>query len=190
MEVRELVAGSLARGRADRAVSSQDRRGLDELRQRAASTLAAAMRARASRGRGRGCRSIGCSRCKGFGTVVTGTLWRDAFARTTSWCCCRGAAGEGSRPAGARGAARRGARRPACRRQSRRRGGRRRRARQHARARRQRSSPRASSMPSIELLAGARPLRHGARVRFHQGTAELLGRVALASTGGRRAIAR
>jgi selenocysteine-specific elongation factor len=32
---------------------------------------------------------------------------------------------------------------------------------------------------NIELLASAKPLRHGARVRFHQGTRELLGRVAL-----------
>ena len=31
----------------------------------------------------------------------------------------------------------------------------------------------------IELLKSARPLRHGARVRFHQGTREMLGRVAL-----------
>ena len=31
----------------------------------------------------------------------------------------------------------------------------------------------------LELLASARALKHGARVRFHQGTAELLGRVAL-----------
>ena len=31
----------------------------------------------------------------------------------------------------------------------------------------------------VELLASARPLKHGARVRFHQGTAELLARVAL-----------
>jgi selenocysteine-specific elongation factor len=32
----------------------------------------------------------------------------------------------------------------------------------------------------VELLPGARPLRHGARVRLHQGTSELFGRVALA----------
>lgn len=32
---------------------------------------------------------------------------------------------------------------------------------------------------TLEPLASARPLKHGARVRFHQGTAELLGRVAL-----------
>ena len=31
----------------------------------------------------------------------------------------------------------------------------------------------------VELLESARRLRHGARVRFHQGTAEILGRVAL-----------
>jgi selenocysteine-specific elongation factor len=31
----------------------------------------------------------------------------------------------------------------------------------------------------VEVIAGARPLKHGARVRFHQGTAEILGRVAL-----------
>ena len=32
---------------------------------------------------------------------------------------------------------------------------------------------------TLEVLPGAKPLRHGARVRFHQGTAEILGRVAL-----------
>jgi selenocysteine-specific elongation factor len=32
---------------------------------------------------------------------------------------------------------------------------------------------------AIELLPSARPLRHGARVRFHQGTSELLGRIAI-----------
>jgi selenocysteine-specific elongation factor len=33
----------------------------------------------------------------------------------------------------------------------------------------------------VELLPGARPLKHGARVRVHQGTSELVGRVALSS---------
>ena len=32
---------------------------------------------------------------------------------------------------------------------------------------------------TLELLPDAKPLKHGARVRFHQGTAEILGRVAL-----------
>jgi selenocysteine-specific elongation factor len=31
----------------------------------------------------------------------------------------------------------------------------------------------------VELLPGAKPLKHGARVRFHQGTAEIMGRVAI-----------
>jgi selenocysteine-specific elongation factor len=34
----------------------------------------------------------------------------------------------------------------------------------------------------VELLPSAKPLRHGARVRFHQGTSELLGRVAISGT--------
>jgi len=33
----------------------------------------------------------------------------------------------------------------------------------------------------VELLGGARALRHGARLRFHQGTSEVLGRVAVSS---------
>ena len=37
---------------------------------------------------------------------------------------------------------------------------------------------------TIELLDDARPLKHGARVRFHQGTSELLGRAALAGARG------
>jgi selenocysteine-specific elongation factor len=35
----------------------------------------------------------------------------------------------------------------------------------------------------LDLLADAPPLKHGSRVRFHHGTAEILGRVALASEG-------
>ena len=34
----------------------------------------------------------------------------------------------------------------------------------------------------IELLPGARPLRHGARVRMHHGTSEVLGRVSIGAT--------
>ena len=34
---------------------------------------------------------------------------------------------------------------------------------------------------AVDLLADAKPLRHGARVRFHQGTSELMGRIALAA---------
>jgi selenocysteine-specific elongation factor len=42
---------------------------------------------------------------------------------------------------------------------------------------------------SVDLLDDARPLKHGARVRFHQGTSEVLGRVALAGRGATGAIA-
>ena len=38
----------------------------------------------------------------------------------------------------------------------------------------------------IEVVAGGRPLKHGARVRFHQGTGEVLGRAALVGAGCRR----
>jgi selenocysteine-specific elongation factor len=36
----------------------------------------------------------------------------------------------------------------------------------------------------LDVLAGARPLRHGARVRFHHGTGETLGRVAVSKVLG------
>jgi len=38
----------------------------------------------------------------------------------------------------------------------------------------------------IDLLPDAKPLRHSARVRFHHGTTELLGRVALAGEATER----
>ncbi|HET7216865.1 MAG TPA: selenocysteine-specific translation elongation factor [Vicinamibacterales bacterium] len=44
---------------------------------------------------------------------------------------------------------------------------------------------------SLDVLAEARPLRHGARVRFHHGTTELLGRVAVSgprAAGSDRAL--
>ena len=42
----------------------------------------------------------------------------------------------------------------------------------------------------VEVLPGAKPLKHGARVRFHQGTAEVLGRVALIRPGSSAAAGR
>jgi selenocysteine-specific elongation factor len=36
----------------------------------------------------------------------------------------------------------------------------------------------------VEVLPGAKPLKHGARVRFHQGTVEILGRVAVMGPAG------
>jgi selenocysteine-specific elongation factor len=40
----------------------------------------------------------------------------------------------------------------------------------------------------LELLPGVRPLRHGARIRFHQGTTEVLGRVAVAAIRGAEGV--
>ena len=37
---------------------------------------------------------------------------------------------------------------------------------------------------TIDLLPDAKPLRHGARIRFHQGTCEVMGRVALSALSG------
>ncbi|MEO5895714.1 MAG: selenocysteine-specific translation elongation factor [Vicinamibacterales bacterium] len=37
---------------------------------------------------------------------------------------------------------------------------------------------------AIEMLGDGKPLKHGTRVRFHHGTAELLGRVAISGDGG------
>ena len=39
----------------------------------------------------------------------------------------------------------------------------------------------------VEVLRSAKPLKHGARVRFHQGTAEILGRVAIVGPAGQGA---
>ena len=38
---------------------------------------------------------------------------------------------------------------------------------------------------TVELLPSAKPLRHGARVRFHHGTCEVLGRVAVSGSAGK-----
>ena len=39
---------------------------------------------------------------------------------------------------------------------------------------------------AIDLLGSSRPLRHGARVRFHQGTSEIIGRVSVSAPIERR----
>ena len=70
---RELVAGSLLADAPIVAVSSKTGAGLDALRDGARGASPRVRRRGPTTGR-RGCRSIACSRCKGFGTVVTGTL--------------------------------------------------------------------------------------------------------------------
>ena len=70
---RELVEGTVLASAPMVRVSSRTGDGLDALRRRLRGPRAAAA-PRAGRRRPRACPSIGCSRCKGFGTVVTGTL--------------------------------------------------------------------------------------------------------------------
>jgi len=41
----------------------------------------------------------------------------------------------------------------------------------------------------VDVLPGAKPLKHGARIRFHQGTAEIIGRVGLVGPTGQGARA-
>ena len=116
---------------------------------------------------------------KGFGTVVTGTLVSGRLADDDELVAAPGTRRVKVRGrAGPRPAAGRSDRRSAHGGQS---GGRRGRATCSADRRSSRLTP--SRRPGVadavvEVLAGARPLKHGARVRFHQGTAEILGRVA------------
>jgi selenocysteine-specific elongation factor len=182
LEVRELVAGSFLEGAPIVAVSSRTGRGLEELRE--------ALRALAGRLRDRdpaGPTRLAIDRVfsvRGFGSVVTGTLASGVIRvddELELWPSGRGVkvrglqghgvaideAGPGQRVAvnlaGVEvGDIERGE---------------------------TLASPSTLSVTrridaAIEALPSARALRHGARVRFHHGTRELLGRVAVASAVG------
>jgi selenocysteine-specific elongation factor len=177
MEVRELVAGSALDGAPIVAVSAKTGQGLDQLR---AALIAASHQAR---GRAEG----GVARLpidrvfsmKGFGTVVTGTLVSGRMAVDDELLIA-----PGDLRVKVRGVQVHGEKR------------------QRAVAGErtainlagvdveQISRGQALVTPgvfeetrladaTIELLPGAKPLKHGARVRFHQGTAEIMGRVSL-----------
>ena len=178
LEVRELVAGSFLDGAPIVAVSSRTGVGLDDLR-RALVKLAATLPPR----RAAGVTRLPIDRAfsvKGFGTVVTGTLASGSVG-TDDLLVLQ----PGERPAKVRGVQVHGAHADRAV------GG-------------QRAAvnlaldlsevTRGDSLVTpgvfdatrmtdarLDLLASAKPLRHGARVRFHQGTAELIGRVAVAS---------
>ena len=181
LDARELVAGSALADAPIVAVSSKTGAGLDALRQGLAAVAAAAP------GRdGGGAPRLPIDRVfsmRGFGTVVTGTLTSGTL----------GAGGDedlvllpSGRRVKVRGLQVHGATRPSA-----------------AAGRRVAVNlggvevgeiARGDTLTAaeafdvtrrfdavIDLLPDARPLRHGARVRFHHGTAELLGRVALAA---------
>ena len=178
LEVRDLVKGSFLEGAPVVAVSSRTGAGLDTLRTELG-LLARKLPRRSSDGATR----LPIDRAftmKGFGTVVTGTLVSGAVhvddslavlpsGRTTK---VRGLQVHG-RPAGSATAGQRTAVNVAglevaevsrgdvlC----------------AAGA----FEPTRRADLEVEMLAGAPPLKHGSRLRFHQGTSELLGRVSVA----------
>jgi selenocysteine-specific elongation factor len=177
IEVRELVAGSFLDGAPIVPLSTKTGDGLDAFR------AALAGVSRAARGR----RSDSVARLpidrvfsmKGFGTVVTGTLVSGRIAVDDELLVA-----PGERLVKVRGVQVHGVKQP------------------HAVAG-QRSAINLAGVEvadvhrgkalvtpgtfvqtrladaTLELLPDAKPLKHGARVRFHQGTAEILGRVTL-----------
>jgi selenocysteine-specific elongation factor len=179
IEVRELIAGSFLEGAPIVTVSARTGEGLDDLR-RALQQAAAAVRTRSADGPTR----LPVDRVfsvRGFGTVVTGTLVSGRIRSDDRLAVLPGA---GDRPIAVRGVQVHGSR-------------------QEAAIAGQRAAVNVANLEvgelargqelvtpgtyettrvadaSLELLPGARPLRHGARVRFHHGTAEIIGRVAV-----------
>ena len=178
LEARDLVAGSFLDGAPVVAVSSRTGRGLPELRE--------ALRAVGGEAPGRS--AAGTTRLpidrvfsmKGFGTVVTGTLVSGRIAVDEELVLL-----PSGRPVKVRGIQVHGEK--------------------HASAaagqrvavnlggveiaeitRGETLSAGGAFEPTrlvdaaVEVVSGVRPLKHGARVRFHQGTGEILGRVSVA----------
>jgi selenocysteine-specific elongation factor len=182
LEARELVAGSFLEDAPIVAVSSKTGAGLDELR-RALATAAARVASREEDGPAR----LPIDRVfsvRGFGTVVTGTLVsgrlrvddeavvlpRELRAKIRGLQVHGRAAPEAG--AGRRVAINLGGVELTDL------------ARGDVLCTPGTIAPTRRFDATIELLADARPLRHGARVRFHHGTSEMLGRVALSSVAG------
>ena len=177
LEVKDLVAGSFLEGAPVVAVSARTGAGLADLR-RTLAGLARSARTRSPEGPPR----LPIDRVfsmKGFGTVVTGTLISGRLRIDDEVVCqpsgrtakVRGVQVHGERQveaiAGQRVAVNLAGVDVA----------------DIARGETL-TKPEAVSVTGVAdirigLLPSARPLRHGARVRFHQGTRELLGRVAL-----------
>ena len=185
LEVRDLVAGSFLEGAAVMPVSSRTGSGLDALRaelERLGRTVAA----RSDEGAPR----LPIDRVfsiKGFGTVVTGTLVAGRIGADDVLevlpqgraVKVRGVqvhgAGQPSATAGHRVAVNLGGVEVADL------------ARGETLARHGSLAATRVVDAAIELLPSVRPLKHGARVRLHQGTAEVLGRVALVIESGAEA---
>ncbi len=185
LEVRELVAGSFLDQAPILAVSSRTGQGLDALRaelQRLAHTVAARSAAGATR--------LPIDRVftmKGFGTVITGTLVSGRIAADQDLellpdgrrVKVRGIQVHGEAQteavAGHRVAVNLGGVEIADV------------LRGETLAATGTFQPTRVVDVVVELLPSARPLKHGARVRFHHGTSELLGRIAIVSDGAEAA---
>jgi selenocysteine-specific elongation factor len=177
MEVRELTAGSFLEGAPIVPVSAKTGEGLDALR----AALGEVSRRARSR-EGDAVTRLPIDRVftmKGFGTVVTGTLVSGRAAVDQEFVLA-----PGGRRVKVRGVQVHGRKQPEA-------------------AAGQRTAINLAGVEvedisrgqalvtpgafaetrladaTVELLPGAKPLKHGARVRFHQGTAEIIGRVAI-----------
>jgi selenocysteine-specific elongation factor len=179
MEVRELTAGSFLKDAPVVVVSSRTGTGLDELR-RALVDVSSAVPARDREGQVR----LPIDRVfsiKGFGTVVTGTLVAGTIQEDTELVVL-----PGERVVKVRGLQVHGQRERTAdpgRRVAVNLGG----VETGDLSRGDTLCAPGAFEPTqrldavVELVADGRPLRHGSRVRFHQGTTELLGRVAVAA---------
>src|SRR5262245_12829338 len=179
MEVRELTTGSFLQDAPIVVVSSRVGSGLDELR-RALIDVSSVVRARDREGPAR----LPIDRVfsiKGFGTVVTGTLVAGNVREDSELAVL-----PSERAVKVRGLQVHGRREPVAdpgRRVAVNLGG----VEVGELSRGDTLCAPGAFEPTqrvdavVEVVAGGRPLRHGSRVRFHQGTTELLGRVAVAA---------
>ena len=179
LESRELVAGSFLEGAPLVAISSKTGEGLDDLRA-VLRDLAARAVPRNARGRTR----LPVDRVftlKGFGTVVTGTLVSGTLSEGQALSVLPGGLSASARAVQVHGRQQKSA--AAGHRVAVNLGG-------VELADLERGAtlcepgflePSTRFDVRVDLLPDARPLRHGARVRFHQGTIEIMGRIALAA---------
>ncbi len=183
LDVRELVAGSFLEDAAVVPVSARTGEGVDALRDAMVRVVRGTSRPRRPAGRGAVAR-LPIDRAftvRGFGTVVTGTLVSGEIRPDDELVVL-----PGERVVKVRGVQVHGQSRPAAVAGSRtavnlagvevsdvHRG--------HVLVTPATLAPTDRFDAVLELLPSAAPLRHGARLRVHQGTAEVLGRVALAA---------
>jgi selenocysteine-specific elongation factor len=182
LEVRELVTGSFLDGAPIVPVSARDGSGLDELR----SALVRASGHTAQRPTG-GVTRLPIDRVfsmKGFGTVVTGTLVSGRIGVETELAVVPG--GRVVKIRGVQVHGRRQLEAVAGQRVAVNLGG----IEVEEIARGQNLVTPDAFVDTrvadavIDVLPGAKPIKHGARIRFHQGTAEVIGRIALVGPEG------